>query len=122
MVGAVEAFRTSLGAAERSKLGGSFGLAMSHFHLGRALAAARLDEEALPHFETAASCFRDAGGPDAPLALRSLSSRAFVLARLGRLDAADREFDALTRALIHRPRQGRNRDTPRLVAKPAAPA
>ncbi|MEO5881065.1 MAG: serine/threonine-protein kinase, partial [Caldimonas sp.] len=100
VVGAIDALRTSLAVAERSKVGGSYGLAMGHFHLASALAAARRGEEALPQFEAAAKGFGDAGGPDAPLALRALSARALALARLGRLDDADREFDALAHAPI----------------------
>jgi len=68
---------------------------MSYYHLAAALAAARLGEEALSRFEAAARSFKEAGGPDAPLAWRSLSLRAAVLARLGRLDEADREFATL---------------------------
>ena len=100
VTGAVDAFRTSLAVTEHSTIHGSHGLAMSHYHLAKALAAARLGEEALPHYESAARYFRDAGGPEAALTLRSLSLHAHLLARLGRLHASEREFDALERAPI----------------------
>ena len=47
---------------------------------------------------TSARLVREAGGDDAPLALRALSSRAVALARLGRIDEAEREFAALNGA------------------------
>jgi tetratricopeptide (TPR) repeat protein len=96
--GAVEALRALLAVNEQSSHGGANGLAMSHYHLATALAAARQHEEALQHFAAAAGFFREAGGPDDRMALRSLSLHALVQSRLGRLDAAAREFEALARA------------------------
>lgn len=97
--GAVEAFRIALVAAGRATADNpAMRQGVAHYSLASALAAARRREEALPHFETGATLLREAGGADAPLALRSLSARALMLARLGRLDEAERAFSALAAA------------------------
>ena len=98
--GAVDAFRTAVAVAERTNVSGPHGCGMMHYYLATALAAARRNEDALPHFETAARLFGEVGGADVALASRSLSSRALVLARLGRLDDSDREFKALAHTPI----------------------
>lgn len=97
---AIDAFRISLAAAERHRLGGAYGLGMANYLLANALADAHLSDQALPHYESAARLFGEAGGPQAPLALRSRSAHALALARLGRLAEADLEFDVLSRAEI----------------------
>ncbi|MEO8525984.1 MAG: serine/threonine-protein kinase [Caldimonas sp.] len=96
--GAVEAFRTQLAATELVKRRNPMDLGMGHFAVAAALAAAHRYDEALPHYVTSARLVREAGGDDAPLALRALSSRALALARLGRIDEAEREFAALNGA------------------------
>jgi eukaryotic-like serine/threonine-protein kinase len=95
--GAIEDFRWQLALYEgRGDRGSNPGL--GHSALARALAAARCDEEALNHFATCARLLHDAIGPGSWFALRALSSRGFVLTRLGRLDEAEREFDAIADA------------------------
>lgn len=103
VVGAVDAFRIYLAVVEHTKVGGTHQLATANFSLASALAAARLGDEALPYFEVAVRYFRDVGDTDASLALRALSARALALARLGRLEDAEREFAALAKAPIAGP-------------------
>ena len=97
--GAVDAFRIALSVAERA-IGddAKAALAVTHYALASALAAARRGEEALPHFEIGARLLHDAGGGSASLEWRARSARAAVLARLGRLDEADSAFAALADA------------------------
>ena len=96
--GAVEAFRMQLAVAERTTGGSGAHRGLAHSALARALVAARQGEAALPHFATSAQLLGEASGADAPFALRSLSARALVLARLDRLDEAERTFGALADA------------------------
>jgi serine/threonine protein kinase len=97
--GAVEAFQIALTAASRATADNpAMRQGVEQYSLASALAAARRREEALPHFETGARLIAEAGGADAPVALRSLSARALTLARLGRLDESDRAFAALANA------------------------
>ncbi|MEP7243426.1 MAG: serine/threonine-protein kinase [Gammaproteobacteria bacterium] len=77
---------------------GVYAVAMGHYGLAAALAAQKDDSKALPHLQEAARLFAEVGGPTAPLALRSRSAGALSLARLGRLDEADREFARLADA------------------------
>ncbi len=88
--GAIDAFRTQLEASEALQRSSPMNVGMGHFALATALVAAHRYEEALPHYDISARLVREAGGPDSPLALRALSSRAVALARLGRVDEAER--------------------------------
>ena len=122
VAGAVDAYRIALDAAARAPGKPAAGRGLEHYVLGSALAAARRGEEALPNFEAAVRLLREAGGEDAPLALRALSARALTLARLGRLDDAEQAFAAIAgapwagpdkpahaaRVAILRSRQGRH--------------
>ena len=97
--GAAEAFRIALAVADRASGDDARAArAVAHYSLAGALAAARRGEEALPHFETGARLFREAGGGTAPLEFRALSARATTLARLGRLEEAERAFAKLADA------------------------
>ena len=98
VAGAADAYRIALDAAERAPGKPVAARGLEHYVLGSALAAARHGEEALPNFEAAARLLREAGGEDAPLALRALSARALTLTRLGRLDDAEQAFAAIARA------------------------
>jgi eukaryotic-like serine/threonine-protein kinase len=77
---------------------GPYAVAYSHYDLAQALAATHDHARALLHFDEAARLFAQAGGPLAPLALRSRSQHALSLARLGRLAESDREFMDLATA------------------------
>jgi serine/threonine-protein kinase len=93
---AVAAYQSSFDSVlQHSTARGPYAVAMSHYGLAAALASARDDAQALPHLVAAARLFAEAGGPNAPLALRSRSAAAFSLARLGRLGEADRSFASL---------------------------
>ena len=94
--GAITAYQAALDSVQRHQAArGATALAISHYALGVALAAAGERERALPLFETATRLFVEDGGADAPLALRSRSAHALALAQLGRLDSAEREFAGL---------------------------
>jgi serine/threonine-protein kinase len=95
---AADAYRIALDAAERAPGKPVAARGLEHYVLGSALAAARRGEDALPNFEAAARLLREAGGEDAPLALRALSARALTLTRLGRLDDAAQAFAAIASA------------------------
>jgi serine/threonine protein kinase len=75
---------------------GPYAAAQGHYGLAAVLAASNDHEHALPHFDEAIRLFAEAGGPNAPLVLRSRSARALSLARLNRLDESDREFTSLS--------------------------
>jgi tetratricopeptide (TPR) repeat protein len=97
--GAVEAFQIALTASRRATVENpAMRQGVEHYSLASALAAARRREEALPHVETAVRMITEAGGADAPLALRARSAHALMLTRLGRLDESDRAFAALATA------------------------
>jgi tetratricopeptide (TPR) repeat protein len=96
--GAIDAFRTQIEASEALQRSSPMNVGMGHFALATALVAAHRYDEALPHYDVSARLVREAGGPDAPLALRALSSRAVALARLGRIDDAERGFADLAGA------------------------
>jgi tetratricopeptide (TPR) repeat protein len=99
VAGGLGAYQTAYDAAMRHEAAlGPYAIAFSHYGLAHALAAVGDHERALPHFEQAAKLFSEAGGPAAPLALRSLSEHALSLARLGRLAESDREFEVLAAA------------------------
>jgi len=99
LAGGLAAYQTSYDAAMRHEAAlGPYAIAFSHYGLAHALAAVGEHERALPHFEQAAKLFSEAGGPVAPLALRSRSEHALSAARLGRLAEADREFEVLAAA------------------------
>ena len=95
---AVAAFRVALTAGERNPEGTGGNRGIGHFVLGRALVGERRDAEALPHFEESVRLLAAAVGPDTVFTLRSRSAAAFALARLGRLEEADRAFVALAAA------------------------
>ena len=131
--GAAAAFRAAIAAAE-ARHAPPYGQAIEHYGLGAALAAARRDADALPELDAAIRAFEAAGPSGVPLGLRSRSVRALSLARLGRLDAAEREFVALDPApwsgldgLVHqmrlaelRGRQGRHDQALALATRAAA--
>ena len=96
--GAERAYETALRAMGSPEDSNPANVGVDEFGLATALAMGHDFERALPVFETAARRIRQAQGPDAPIALRALSSRALVLARLGRLDDADRAFAELASA------------------------
>jgi serine/threonine-protein kinase len=99
--GAVAAYQAALDAVIRREAGrGSSALAYEHYGLALALATARERERALPHFDAAARLFAETDGPSAPLTLRVRSARALALARLGRLDEAEREFANLASSVF----------------------
>jgi serine/threonine-protein kinase len=99
VAGGLAAYQIAYDAAMRHEAAlGPYAIAFSHYGLAHALAAVGDHERALPHFEQAAKLFSEAGGPVAPLALRSRSEHALSAARLGRLAAADREFEVLAAA------------------------
>ena len=96
--GAIEAFRLQLTAVETISGGSGTTLGLTHSALGKAFAAARLDADALSSYSTSALLLQAANGANSPYALRSLSARALVLTRLGRLDEADEAFGVVDRA------------------------
>ncbi|MEO7056021.1 MAG: serine/threonine-protein kinase [Caldimonas sp.] len=96
--GAVAAYRVALAAGERNPGGSGGNRGIGHFVLGRALAGQHRDKEALGHFEASSRLLAAAVGPTSVFTLRSRSAAGLALARLGRLDAAAREFDALDAA------------------------
>jgi serine/threonine-protein kinase len=75
---------------------GPTAVAFGHYGLASALAAMHDYERALPHFDEATRLFIEEGGPTAVMALRSRSSHAVAVARLGRLDESEREFTSLS--------------------------
>lgn len=93
--GAIEAFRIELAAAERVAGGSGANRGIAHYALGKALAAARRESEALPHFEASVGLLGEAIGAAAPLTSRSHSARMLALTRLGQLDAAERGAKSL---------------------------
>ena len=96
--GAIQAFQAAVVAAEPTVESSPADLGTEEYGLGNALVANHDFEPALAAFEKCARLVRKAGGPDAPIALRALSARALALARLGRLDDADRAFRELESA------------------------
>lgn len=99
VAGALLAYQSAYDSSMRHEAArGPYAIAFVHYQLACALAANHDPAHALPHFEAAAQLFSQAGGPVAPLALRSRSQHALSLARLGRLADADREFDMLATA------------------------
>jgi tetratricopeptide (TPR) repeat protein len=97
--GAIDALQVALTATRGATIDNpALRQGVEEYSLAIALAAARRREEALPHFETGARLIAEAGGANAPIALRARSARALTLARLGRLDEADRAFAALAGA------------------------
>jgi tetratricopeptide (TPR) repeat protein len=74
---------------------GTSAVAWSHFGLALALAASHEQAQSLPHFDEAIRLFSQSNGAADPMTLRSRSERALVLARLGKLAEAEREFAAL---------------------------
>src|SRR5450631_3275793 len=96
VAGAVSAFQESFDSVMlRQEARGPFSVAMSHFGLAQALAAAHDYARALPHFDEATRLFAEVNGSTAPLVLRSRSAHALSLARLGRLAESEREFRSL---------------------------
>lgn len=95
ILGAVEAFRIELAASERTSGGSGTPRGIGHYVLAKALAAAGQGDEALTHFDASARLLREAQGADAAFTLRSLSARALLLARVGRLNEAESSFSAL---------------------------
>ena len=94
---ALSAYQESYDAVLRHESArGPYSVAMAHYGLARAQAAAGEHEHALPHYVEAERLFAETGGALAPLALRSRSARAMSLARLGRLAEAEREFAKLS--------------------------
>jgi eukaryotic-like serine/threonine-protein kinase len=72
-------------------------LAYEHLGLASALAASAQLRQSIPHFEAAARLFSADGGEGTPLVLRSRIGHANALIRLGRVDDADREIEALAK-------------------------
>jgi tetratricopeptide (TPR) repeat protein len=94
---ALSAYQESYDAVLRHESArGPYSVAMAHYGLARAQAAAGEHEHALPHYVEAERLFAETGGALAPLALRSRSARAMSLARLGRLADAELEFTKLS--------------------------
>ena len=94
---ALSAYQESYDAVLRHEsTRGPYSVAMAHYGLARIQAAAEDHERALPHYVEAARLFTEAGGAQAPLALRSRSARAMSLVRLGRLTEAELEFAKLS--------------------------
>ena len=98
VAGAIADFRMQLAAGSQTNGVAGVNLGLGHSSLAKALAAARLDEEALQHYEISERLFREATDAGHPHALRSLSVRAFLLMRLGRLDEAEQGFSAIAEA------------------------
>ena len=95
--GAIETFGVALAAAAAIKAP-PFSFGFDHFGLGNALAAARRDDEAIAEYASALRFLEAAGPSGVGLGNRTRSVRAVSLARLGRLDDAEREFAALAGA------------------------
>jgi eukaryotic-like serine/threonine-protein kinase len=94
--GALTAYQESFDAVmRRQDARGPFAVAMVHYGLAQALAAAGDHERALPHFGEAARLFAQTNGSTAPFVLRSRSAHALSVARLGRLAESEREFRSL---------------------------
>ncbi|MDP9046160.1 MAG: serine/threonine protein kinase [Pseudomonadota bacterium] len=93
--GAIAAFRAALHVGELLQTGTGGNRGIDHFTLGRALAAKRLDEEALGHLQESVRLLTEAVGPATPQTLRSRSVQGAVLTRLGRLAEAERSFAGL---------------------------
>ena len=93
---AVDTYQASLDAALRHPAAlNPLAFASMHLTLASALVAARDIESSLPHYVDAEKFFAEVDGAEAPTALGARSSRAFALARLGRLEEANGVFASI---------------------------
>ena len=97
--GAVDDFEMQLACVERLGGEGGSNRGLAHAAIAKALAAARRDGEALLHCETSVRLLCESTGADNPYALRSRSAATLLLARLGRLDEAERSAEAIGAAM-----------------------
>ena len=93
--GAVAVLRIALSVGEHNPNGTGGNRGIGHYVLGRALALQHSDREALEHFDASAALLAAAVGADSVFTRRSRSAGALVMARLGRVEEADRAFAAL---------------------------
>ena len=101
--GAVDDFQMQLACVERLGGEGGSNRGLAHAAIAKALAAARRDGEALMHCETSVRLLGESSGEstgaDNAYALRSRSAATVLLARLGRLDEAERSAKAIDAAM-----------------------
>ena len=101
--GAVDDFQMQLACVERLGGEGGSNRGLAHAAIAKALAAARHDGEALVHCETSVRLLGESSGEstgaDNAYALRSRSAATLLLARLGRLDEAERSAKAIDAAV-----------------------
>ena len=101
--GAVDDFQMQLACVERLGGEGGSNRGLAHAAIAKALAAARRDGEALVHCETSVRLLGESSGEstgaDNAYALRSRSAATLLLARLGRLDEAERSAKAIDAAM-----------------------
>ena len=101
--GAVDDFQMQLACVERLGGEGGSNRGLAHAAIAKALAAARHDGEALVHCETSVRLLGESSGEstgaDNAYALRSRSAATLLLARLGRLDEAERSSKAIDAAV-----------------------
>ena len=101
--GAVDDFQMQLACVERLGGEGGSNRGLAHAAIAKALAAARHDGEALVHCETSVRLLGESSGEstgaDNAYALRSRSAATLLLARLGRLDEAERSAKAIDAAM-----------------------
>ena len=98
-VGAIADFRAQIEAAHSRGGEGGVNLGLGHGALAKALTATPELDAALANCEQAAEMLREALGPETAHVWRARSVRAMLLARLGRLDEAALEADALEPAV-----------------------
>ena len=97
--GALDDFKMQLVCVERLSGEGASNRGLAHAAIAKALAAARCDDEALVHHETSIRLLcqgtGDSTAADNLYALRSRSACTLLLARLGRLDEAERSAEGI---------------------------
>lgn len=96
--GASAAFQAALKVSERVSSGTGGNQGIGRFMLGRTLAAQRRDEVALKELQRSVALLTSSVGATTAQTARARSVMASVLARLGRLDEADRVFAELAQA------------------------
>lgn len=97
MDGAIAVFELARSVAIANSTGGNTDVSgYDNYRLGFAMAVAGHPQEAAAHLQLAAEQLGRQVGKDSPVVLRSRSLHALMLARLGKLTEAEREFDSLT--------------------------
>lgn len=93
--GAIDAYGMALRVVSADKSDDVDRPAHANYRVGFGLALAHRDQDALSYLALACAQFGRLVGATSPVTLRSRSWLALVLARLGRLDESQREFEAI---------------------------